>query len=114
MNKDDEEELLNCWEIRKCGREKGGEHEEEFGECPVSEMNMGHSCWVIAGSFHDGEPYCPRVKNKKIRSCIECGVFKMYSRTGPDKGKKIKECFPEENQAYMKLMAERFKKSNEE
>lgn len=111
MKKEDEE-FLNCWEIRKCGRQKGGETEAEFGECPVSKMRMGHSCWVIAGSFHSGEPYCPRVKNRVIRSCVECGVFKLYARTGDAKGREIKERFPEEEEVYLKLMSDRFKKNN--
>ena len=26
----------NCWEIKKCGREPGGTHEQAMGVCPAS------------------------------------------------------------------------------
>lgn len=52
---------LNCWEAKKCGREKGGAKTNEFGICPVSEeknadgfhggKNGGRCCWTIAGTF---------------------------------------------------------------
>ena len=45
--------LPNCWEIKKCGREKGGKNEEELGICPAH-PKYGHSCWIIAGTFCKG------------------------------------------------------------
>ena len=105
-------DLPNCWEIRNCGREKGGKDVSQFGECPVSEVNMGHSCWVVAGSFHDGEPYCPIVKYEGL-ACTQCEVFNLYCRTGCPNGQVIKEKFPEEEKNYLKLMAERYMKRRE-
>jgi len=43
------QELLNCWEIKKCERQKGGKKVNELGECIASKERMGHSCWVVAG-----------------------------------------------------------------
>lgn len=104
-----EQDLPNCWEIRRCNREKGGREVSEHGECPVSEINMGHSCWVVAGSFHDGEPYCPRVKRDGI-GCTQCEVYKLYCRAGCPKGPAIQETFPEEERLYRKMMSDRYKK----
>jgi hypothetical protein len=29
-------QLLNCWEIKKCGRQRGGKKVNELGECIAS------------------------------------------------------------------------------
>jgi hypothetical protein len=29
---------LNCWEVKKCGREPGGVKVKELGVCPASEL----------------------------------------------------------------------------
>ncbi len=37
---------LNCWEYKKCGREKNGAKTNEFGVCPVcdaTKLNGIHS-----------------------------------------------------------------------
>lgn len=51
----------NCWEVKKCGRTKGGEHETDLGICPVATEkrldgvhggeNAGRACWVVAGTL---------------------------------------------------------------
>jgi hypothetical protein len=103
------EEFLNCWKIIGCGREKGGCNESKDGECLVSKMDMGHSCWVIAGSFGSETPFCPRLKQDGTH-CIKCKVFELYCRSGKLKGSKIKAKFPEEEKKYTKLMIERHEK----
>jgi hypothetical protein len=104
------DKLLNCWEKRHCGREKDGVNVLKFGECPTSKMNMGHSCWVVAGSFHGGIPYCPEVKEKKIK-CSQCEIFKLYSRTTGTLGTEIRKEFPAEEEKYQKIMIELYKKN---
>jgi len=47
--------LLNCWEVKKCGREFGGIKSQELGVCPASIQskvdginhgkNGGRACW---------------------------------------------------------------------
>ncbi len=52
---------LNCWEIKRCGREPGGSKSEELGVCPAATdisadwinggKNGGRICWAIVGVF---------------------------------------------------------------
>jgi len=99
--------LKNCWEIRQCGREKGGIHESLHGQCPASRLNMGHSCWAVAGSFHNGTPFCPRVRDEGEK-CTGCKIFQMYSRTSGQKGLEVETLFPEEAASYNVLMVARW------
>jgi hypothetical protein len=75
---------INCWEFKKCGREKGGSKVDELGICPASvELrldgihegeNSGRACWVIAGSMCGG-----RVQGSfanKYGNCVICDFFK--------------------------------------
>jgi hypothetical protein len=73
---------LNCWEFRKCGREKGGLMADVLGECPVSTVmkydglndgiGAGRACW-IANDFR-----CRGVGNGPLRviSCQNCEFYK--------------------------------------
>ncbi len=55
---------LNCWEIKKCGREPGGSQTHDYGVCPAAReerldgihggRNGGRSCWVLAGTLCGG------------------------------------------------------------
>ena len=67
-------ELLNCWEIKNCERQKGGMKVYELGECIASKSDMGHSCWAIAGTFCGGE--IQRVRSaQKDGLCSFCEVY---------------------------------------
>ena len=54
----------NCWEVKKCGRQPGGEKVSELGACPAVSafgahgindgINGGRACWAIAGTFCEG------------------------------------------------------------
>ena len=48
-------QLLNCWEIKKCGRQRGGKKVNELGECIASKGKVGHSCWAFAGTMCSDE-----------------------------------------------------------
>ena len=48
------ERLKNCWEMRGCGRERGGSRAKDLGECIASREQLGHSCWAIAGTLCGG------------------------------------------------------------
>ena len=82
----------NCWEFHKCGREADGEKVEEIGVCPVAEeqrcdgvndgLNGGRCCWVIAGSFCDGE--VQGTYAKKMLSCMACDFYKKVIREEGD------------------------------
>lgn len=74
----------NCWELMRCGREPGGERAQELGVCPSATdtrfhglnggENAGRCCWVVAGTFCEGEPNGYFVD--KWTGCAECAVFR--------------------------------------
>ncbi|MBI5409060.1 MAG: hypothetical protein HZA14_06810 [Nitrospirae bacterium] len=76
---------LNCWEIKKCGREPGGAKSKEMGICPaVTEVscnglnngkNAGRICWAVAGTFCGGKVQGDFAQ--KSVSCMSCEVFKL-------------------------------------
>ena len=75
---------LNCWEMKHCGREDGGDNVAEFGVCPASTdissnglnsgTNAGRICWSIAGTFCNGKVQGDFAQ--KSVSCMICDVFK--------------------------------------
>jgi len=52
---------VNCWEWKKCGRQKGGAKAAELGVCPAASaervngancgLNGGRACWVTRVSL---------------------------------------------------------------
>jgi len=76
---------MNCWEIKKCGREQGGSKSRELGVCPAatetscsginSGKNAGRICWAIAGTFCGGKVQGDFAQ--KSVSCMSCEVFKQ-------------------------------------
>ncbi len=63
---------MDCWEFMKCGREKGGIKEKEFGCCPAYPDN-GKECARIAGTFCGGE--IQGVFAVKLADCLACGFY---------------------------------------
>jgi hypothetical protein len=55
----------NCWEVMQCGREPGGIKAASLGVCPATleegldeihgGKNAGRACWVVAGTYCEGE-----------------------------------------------------------
>jgi len=76
---------LNCWEVKKCGREPGGHAVAAHGPCPAAVettldgvhggRNSGRTCWVLAGTFCGGE--VAGTAAKKITSCKECDFYRL-------------------------------------
>lgn len=74
----------NCWEIKKCGREKGGAKAGEFGVCPVFDResanginggkNGGRICWAISHTYCDGKKQGDLAEKQVV--CVKCEVFK--------------------------------------
>ncbi len=102
------EVLKNCWEIKECGREKGGCNEEELGECIASKKRLGHSCWAIAGTLCDGK--ASGTYAQKIEYCVFCEVYRLYNRNFGIKGNMVGKYFRGEEQKYIELMVERHEK----
>ena len=84
---------LNCWEIKKCGREPGGHNALKRGVCPASSTascnginrgkNGGRICWAIAGTFC-GNKIQGDFAQKSV-SCMSCDVFRQVKADeGPD------------------------------
>ncbi|MGD8779854.1 MAG: hypothetical protein PVH88_12945 [Ignavibacteria bacterium] len=79
--------LLNCWEFKKCGREKGGKNVKKFGICPAAievranninnGINGGRTCWLISGTFCDGK--VQGAYASKLIDCMDCDFYKEVS-----------------------------------
>ena len=85
---------LNCWEIKKCGREPGGSHILEREICPATVRtscnginggkNGGRICWAVAGTFCGGKIQGDFAQ--KSVSCMSCNVFRLVkAEEGADK-----------------------------
>jgi hypothetical protein len=98
MNK----ELLNCWEIKKCERQKGGKKVDELGECIASKKGMGHSCWAVAGTLCGGK--IQGTHAQKIGYCTSCKVYHLYNRSRGKLGKLVKTMYPKEDAKYYDIM----------
>jgi hypothetical protein len=95
-------ELLNCWEITKCQRQRGGKKVLELGECIASKEEMGHSCWAVAGTLCGGKTQGTTAQ--KIQFCTSCEVYEIYNRSRGELGKKVKTAYPKEDSKYYDIM----------
>ncbi|MBF0140883.1 MAG: STAS domain-containing protein [Magnetococcales bacterium] len=93
-------EKLNCWEIKKCGREVGGAKVQELGVCPASNTKTGHVndgefagriCWAITGTFCGGQQQGTR--QQKEDNCRKCEFFLHVKN---EEGREFKILPPEE------------------
>ena len=71
---------MNCWEFKKCGREKGGAKAEILGVCPAY-PNNGTSCAIVAGTLCGGE--VQGTFAQKFVNCMKCDYYKSpyYDKT---------------------------------
>jgi hypothetical protein len=68
-----------------CGRQPGGEHVNDLGECPAATCeelhgthggtNAGRICWLVSGTMCSGE--IQGTFARKYRDCQNCKVFLM-------------------------------------
>jgi hypothetical protein len=78
---------MNCWELKKCGREKGGAKAAEFGVCPAY-PNAGRRCATVVGTLCGGQVQGSIAM--KLKDCLKCDFFKSpnYDRSaGGSSGK---------------------------
>jgi hypothetical protein len=78
----------NCWEIKKCGRELGGQHAFELGVCPAATdvmldsvhggKNGGRACWVVSGTMCDGRIHGDFAE--KLNQCSKCEVYEQIKK----------------------------------
>lgn len=84
---DDDNMNDNCWEIKQCHREPGGEN-AHLGVCPVFLATSydginhgklaGRMCWFVSGTFCNGEVQ-GTFAQKKL-SCMTCEVYKQIKQ----------------------------------
>ena len=67
---------MNCWEFKRCGREKGGGNAGALGVCPAYTQGAGEACWFIAGTFCGGKVHGTYAE--KLGTCINCDFFQRF------------------------------------
>lgn len=73
----------NCWEVRRCGREPGGDRVALSGVCPAAAerrldgvnggVNAGRACWAIAGTLCAGGIQGSYAT--KAQECLRCELY---------------------------------------
>jgi len=63
---------MNCWEFKKCGRERGGARAVELGVCPAFPID-GHNCARVAGTLCGGK--VQGIFAMKLASCMDCDFY---------------------------------------
>ncbi|MDA8169257.1 MAG: hypothetical protein M0Z59_06095 [Nitrospiraceae bacterium] len=86
---------MNCWELKNCGRQPGGENISGEGVCPASTenrldgvhggMNAGRTCWVVAGTLSWEEVY-----GTFARKYCTCEMCEVYSSIKKEEKRKFK------------------------
>ena len=85
---------INCWEVKKCGREIGGSKVAELGVCPAATetklnginngKNGGRSCWALAGTLCGGV-----VQGTFANKLSNCMICDFYRQVISDEGRNI-------------------------
>lgn len=86
----------NCWEVKGCGRERGGVNVSSLGVCPAAlsadndwgrptdydgrnDGQMGgRYCWKIAGTLCEGKVQGSFAD--KLDSCVRCEFFRQVKQ----------------------------------
>lgn len=63
---------MNCWEYKKCGREKGGANEKSLGVCPAY-PDHGKGCALVAGTLCGGKVQGSFAT--KFKNCVKCDFY---------------------------------------
>ncbi len=82
---------LNCWEVKKCGREPGGAR-KDLGVCPASVDTRlhgthggkmaGRACWILAGTMCGGKEQGTFAS--KYHNCEKCDFYRsVRAEEGP-------------------------------
>jgi hypothetical protein len=84
---------LNCWQVKKCGREPDGIRVEELGVCPATTettlngtnngKNAGRACWAIGGTLCDNKVQGSYAM--KLSHCMQCEFYRQVAaEEGPN------------------------------
>lgn len=63
---------MNCWEFKKCGREKNGVKSAELGVCPAY-PDSGRRCAVVVGTLCGGT--IQGTFAEKFQNCRKCEFY---------------------------------------
>ncbi|MBI4690178.1 MAG: hypothetical protein HY754_07925 [Nitrospirae bacterium] len=73
----------NCWEVKNCGRQEGGNRAADLGICPATVEkkldgihdgnNAGRACWIVAGTLCKGEVQGSFAQ--KYKNCEACDFY---------------------------------------
>jgi hypothetical protein len=84
----------NCWEVKGCGRESGGQMSLELGVCPAAAeartsglnggINGGRVCWMIAGTLCGGE-----VQGSFAAKLTNCQLCHFYNQVRREEGENL-------------------------
>ncbi len=84
---------MNCWQVKKCGREPGGLKVVELGVCPAAAetalngvnngRNGGRACWALAGTLCGGKVQGSYAM--KLTNCLKCEFYhQVATEEGPN------------------------------
>lgn len=79
----------------------------ELGECIASKEGLGHSCWAIAGTLCGG--VVQGTEAQKEGSCIRCKTYIEYNRMSGEKGRDVRQIFPDEEKKYNEMLIKQLK-----
>lgn len=78
---------VNCWELKKCGREPGGTNASD-GICPAAVdrkldgihngAQAGRSCWVVTGTLCNDQ--LQGDYKKKTAECLRCDFYQLVRK----------------------------------
>lgn len=84
-----EENNLNCWEVKKCGRESSGTNIFLYGVCPVAVessldgihggKNGGRCCWVVNATHHSEKFGC--CCTDAFTECCKCTFYAIVKES---------------------------------
>ncbi len=82
---------INCWEHKKCGRERGGARVKDLGVCPAATctsingvnggVNGGRMCWAIVGIYSFAD-----TKGLFSRNNFQCYECEFHRRVLTEEG----------------------------
>ncbi len=99
---DNKVELKNCWELKSCGREKGGAKSAELGVCPAY-PEFGHSCWGILRTLC-GDKVQGTFAEEKRRNCVVCSVYQLFNRNTGELREEVKSAYPVEMKKFDEIL----------
>lgn len=82
---------LNCWQVKKCGRQFGGAKLKELGVCLAAKetdhhginggTSAGRYCWKVAGTLCGG-----KVQGTYAQKLANCNACNFYKRVQEEEG----------------------------